>query len=73
MSLSGGNESWLTYFPNWVKSILEGRGGAVDPSILFTNKDVKIKNVVENANGNFPGRNSSSEEQLAFYQRRPRG
>lgn len=40
-SMLGGSESWLNYFPNWAKKVIEKRG-YINPNILFTKDDVKI-------------------------------
>ena len=39
MAMAGGQESWLTYFPNWVKKVIE-KQGYINPEKLFTSEEV---------------------------------
>lgn len=39
MAMAGAQESWLTYFPNWAKKVIE-RQGYINPEKLFTSEEV---------------------------------
>jgi hypothetical protein len=66
-SMSSGNDSWLTYFPNWVNNILASRG-QINPDILFTKLDkgkgVHTKNEVfaKKQTDPEPGPDATSED-----------
>ena len=68
ISMSGSRESWLQYFPNWVKKVMESRG-KINPDILFTASDVKS---AKKEKGKILSGNTTVEDQMEHYKRRTR-
>ncbi len=68
ISMSGGRECWLQYFPNWAKKMIEI--GKTNPAIIFTAKEIKKSQ--NGANHKVMSGDAPIEDQLAHYKPRKR-